>query len=162
MLKLSPEDKVQSKVFDPQAFRRARRIAVLGFENKTVPPFKDESAGRVVAEEITRELQSFRNYRVLPPSQTREDAQLKIVTTPSQAPEKKAVPQKEVEKETISGLPYSQKEMDAIMIGAVTKFQNQYRDRRGRIRESLSSGVEFTAFLVSTQTGEIIWGARFV
>ena len=35
LLQIDPEDQVQSKVFDPQAFKRTRRIGVIYFENKT-------------------------------------------------------------------------------------------------------------------------------
>ena len=48
------------------------------------------------------------------------------------------------------------------MIGAVTRFTNKYKDRHGKIRESASARVEFGAYLISTQTGQAVWGARFV
>ena len=49
LLEVNPIDQVQSKIFDEQAFRSVQRIGILGFENKTVNPFKDEEAGHVVA-----------------------------------------------------------------------------------------------------------------
>lgn len=52
--------------------------------------------------------------------------------------------------------------VDAVMVGAVTKFSNQYVDRRGQIQKSIASGLEFSAFLVDPRTQEVIWGARFV
>ena len=48
------------------------------------------------------------------------------------------------------------------MIGAVTKYMDSYRTKNGNIEKSLSSSIEFGAFLVSTLTGDVIWGARFI
>jgi hypothetical protein len=48
------------------------------------------------------------------------------------------------------------------MIGAVSKYMNSYQDRNGKIEKSLSSKVEFGSFLVSTRTGDVLWGARFI
>jgi len=42
LLEIDPVNQVQSKVFNEQAFRSVQRIGVLGFENKTADPFKDE------------------------------------------------------------------------------------------------------------------------
>ena len=53
-------------------------------------------------------------------------------------------------------------EIDAVMIGAVSKYLDTYSDNHGIRKESLSSGLEFTTFLVSTKTGDVVWGARFV
>ena len=59
-------------------------------------------------------------------------------------------------------LPYADKPVDTVLIGAVTKYMDHYIDNRGKLKESLSSGVEFGAFLINKETGEVIWGARFV
>ncbi|MFQ5449304.1 MAG: hypothetical protein ACE5E9_01675 [Nitrospinaceae bacterium] len=162
LLEVSPVHQVQSKIFNKQAFRKTRRIGVAGFENKTEAPFKDETAGEIVANQISRELQKNNNYVVIPPSKFREDARLKIMTTPSKPLGKEKRPPKSKTGNHVPGLPYSGEKVDAVMIGAVTKYMDSYIDNRGRIKKSLSSGVEFGAYLVNTQTGEVIWGARFV
>jgi len=48
------------------------------------------------------------------------------------------------------------------MIGAVSKYMNSYQNRNGKIEKSLSGKVEFGSFLVSTRTGDVLWGARFI
>jgi hypothetical protein len=62
----------------------------------------------------------------------------------------------------VASLRYSKKKVDAILIGAVTKYMDSYVDRRGEIKKSISSGVEFGAFLINAKTGDVIWGARYV
>ena len=59
-------------------------------------------------------------------------------------------------------LPNSNDTVDAVMIGAVTKYVSSYRNRSGEIKKSLSSKVEFGSFLVSTRTGQVLWGSRFI
>ena len=54
------------------------------------------------------------------------------------------------------------KDVDAVMIGAVTKFLDHYIDNRGSRREALSSGIEFGSYLVNAKNGKVIWGARYV
>ena len=163
LLEVTPENQVQSKIFNEPLFRSVRRIGVLGFENKTAGPFKDENAGNVVAKQVSHELQSVTDYFIIPPLVMREDARLRIVVespavgggVSGETTGMKAQP-------AIPKLPYSSEKMDAVMIGAVTKYVDSYRNRRGEIEKSLSSGVEFGAFLVSTRTGDVIWGARYV
>lgn len=166
LLRTAPVDKVQSKIFNISAFKRARRIGVIGFENKTEAPFKDEDAGYTVASQISQELQSYPHYRVLPPAKVDEDVRLQITTTPTPStaiPGGKEDLHPESENvETIPGLTYSNDKVDAVLIGAVTKYMDSYIDNRGEIRKSISSGVEFGAFLISTKTGEVLWGARYV
>jgi hypothetical protein len=162
LLEIEPVDQVQSKIFDKQAFRSIQRIGVLGFENKTVAPFKDEEAGHVVANQVSRELQTLKNYFIVPPLMTNEDARIKIVTQVIVANAKKttltnnqpAVP-------TLPNLNKNEK-VDAVMIGAVTKYMSSHQNRRGEIKKSLSGKVEFGSFLVSTSTGQVIWGSRFI
>jgi hypothetical protein len=91
-----------------------------------------------------------------------EDAQLRIVTKFSADNQQQAKPPSTEAQSTHSDLSYSSDEMDAVMIGAVTKYIDSYRARSGAIEKSLSGSVEFGAFLVSTHTGDVIWGARFV
>jgi hypothetical protein len=59
-------------------------------------------------------------------------------------------------------LPHSNTEIDAIIIGAVSKYPNSYQTQNGEIKSSLGSSIEFGSFLISTRTGEVLWGARFV
>ena len=162
LLEIDPVGQVQSKVFNEQAFRSVQRIGVLGFENKTADPFKDEEAGHVVAEQVSKELQSMRDYFIIPPLAANEDARIRIVT---QAPGNKTsqIESPHVENQpAIPVLPNSNNKVDAVMIGAVTKYISSYRNRSGKIKKSLSSKVEFGSFLVSTRTGQVLWGSRFI
>ncbi len=162
LIEIDPIDQVQSKIFDEQAFRTVHRIGVLGFENKTTGPFKDKEAGHVVAKQVSRELQSMKKYFIIPPHTTNEDARIRIVThTPSN--EKSQVGSPRIGNQpALPLLPNAEDKVDAIMIGAVTKYINSYQDRNGKIKKSLSSKVEFGSFLVSTSTGQVLWGARFI
>lgn len=162
LLRTAPVDQVQSKVFNISAFQNTRRIGVAGFENKTAEPFKDENAGYIVAKQISRELQSYKKYHVIPPTRTSEDARLKITKTPATPLDKKTMVPEAENNKSINALPYSNDKVDAVLIGAVTRYMDSYIDRRGNIKKSISSGVEFGAFLVNVKTGDVIWGARYV
>ena len=162
LLEIDPVGQVQSKVFNEQAFRSVQRIGVLGFENKTADPFKDEEAGHVVAEQVSKELQSMKDYFIIPPLAANEDARIRIVT---QVPSNKTsqIESSHVENQpAIPVLPNSNNKVDAVMIGAVTKYISYYQNRSGKIKKSLSSKVEFGSFLVSTRTGQVLWGSRFI
>jgi hypothetical protein len=159
LLGVTPEDQVQSKVFNEQAFRSVRRIGVLGFENKTSGPFRDENAGNVVARQVSDELLSASSYFIIPPQVVLEDAQLEMVAKP---PLGTPALQSKKSQPAIPELPYSNEKVDAVIIGAVTKYMDTYRDRKGAVKKSLAGGVEFGAFLVSARTGDVIWGARYV
>lgn len=165
LLRTPPVGQVQSKVFNISAFQNARRIRVVGFENKTAAPFKDKNAGYMIANQISQELQSYRKYHVVPPPRTVADARLKI-TAAAPAPEEKDDKQTANPKKKNGGYPdlsYARdKQVDAVLIGAVTRYMDSYVDRRGEIKKSIASGVEFGAFLVNAKTGDVIWGARFV
>jgi hypothetical protein len=162
LLEVDPIDQVQSKIFDEQAFRSVQRIGVLGFENQTTYPFKDKEAGHIIAEQVSRELQSMEDYFIIPPRQFNEDARIRI---DRQVPVNKT---SQIElshfdnKPTIPVLPNSNSKVDAVMIGAVTKYIGSYRNRSGKIKKSFSSKVEFGSFLVSTRSGQVIWGSRFI
>jgi hypothetical protein len=162
LLEINPVNQIQSKVFDEKAFRSVKKIGVLDFENKTTGLFKDDEAGHVLAKQVSGELQSMRSYFIVPPLIINEDARIKIV---AQVPFNKG-PQFESSpvdsKAVIPTLPYSNDKVDAVMIGAVTKYINSYQDRNGKIKRSLSSKIEFGSFLVSTRTGDVLWGARFI
>ena len=56
----------------------------------------------------------------------------------------------------------SSDKVDAVMVGAVSKYSDRYMDRYGKIQKSIASGLEFTAFLVDPLSREVLWGARFV
>ena len=162
LIRTLPVDKVQSKVFNIKDFQKARRIGVAGFENKTAAPFKDENAGYIVANQISQELQSYGRYQVIPPRRTREDARIRITKTPALPDNRESSSAQGGNDRSVASLPYSKDKVDAVLIGAVTKYMNSYVDRRGEIKKSISSGVEFGAFLINAKTGEVIWGARFV
>jgi len=162
LIEIKPENQIQSKIFNEQAFRSIQKIGVLNFENRTVSPFKDEEAGHVVAKQISKELQSTKDYFIIPPLMTKEDARIRIV---AQVPSDKAkqVESPHVESQpAIPVLPNPNNKVDAVMIGAVSKYMDSYQDRNGKIKKSLSSKVEFGSFLVSTRTGDVLWGARFI
>ena len=162
LLETDPVDQVQSKVFNEEAFRSIQKIGVLGFENKTADPFKDEEAGHVVAKQVSKELQSIKGYFIIPPLAANEDAQIRIVT---QVPSNKTgqIESSHIENQpAIPVLPNSNNKVDAVMIGAVTKYISSYRNRSGKIKKSLSGKVEFGSFLVSTRTGQVLWGSRFI
>ena len=59
-------------------------------------------------------------------------------------------------------LPYSKDKFDAVLIGTVTRYTNWRKNRAGEPDRSEGAAVEFSVYLISTQTGEAIWGARFV
>jgi len=162
LLETEPVNQIQSKIFDEQAFRSIQKIGVLDFENRTVSPFRDEKAGHVIAKQISKELKSRKDYFIIPPRMMNEDARIRIV---AQIPGNKAgqVEPPQVERQpAIPGLPNQNNKVDAVMIGAVSKYMNSYQDRNGKIEKSLSSKVEFGSFLVSTRTGDVLWGARFI
>jgi len=163
LIRTLPVDKVQSKIFNIKDFKNARRIGVAGFENKTEAPFKDENAGYIVANQISLELQSVGRYKVIPPRKAREDARIKIIKTPASPNGQKGSSDPSGESDrSVASLPYSKEKVDAVLIGAVTRFTDSYVDRRGEIKKSISSGVEFGAFLINAKTGAVIWGARYV
>jgi len=162
LLEAEPKDQVQSKIFNEQAFRSTRRIGVFSFENKTSGPFKVNNAGNLVAKQVAQELQSANKYFIFPPPPLDGDAQMTIVKQLSSSSEGKLGSSRINGKITIPGLPRSNDKMDAVMIGAVTKYMDSYRTRNGNIEKSLSSSIEFGAFLVDTITGDVIWGARFI
>lgn len=156
LLGVEPVDQVQSKVFNSDRFNRLQRIGILGFENKTFAPFEDRSAGDVVSRQAYQELKSNKSYSNIIPPQLMEDARLKIVKSPGSAAD-----QNPSDSEEIAPL-VSGDRVDAVMIGAVSKYTDRYVDRNGKIQKSIASGLEFTAFLVDPRTREVIWGARFV
>ena len=155
LLNIEPANQVQSKIFNQELFKRLQRIGVLDFENKTFAPFEDKSAGEVVSQQAYQELKSTKKYSNIIPPQMMEDARFKIIKTPGE----NASQEKELNNELTL---VSADAVDAVMVGAVTKYSNQYRDRRGKIQIGVASGLEFTAFLVNPRTREVIWGARFV
>jgi len=162
LIEIKPVNQIQSKIFNKQAFHSVQKIGVLDFENKTVSPFNDEEAGHVVAKQISRELQSMKDYFIIPPLMTNEDARIRIV---AQVPGNMAGQVESSHAESQPAIPVLQNpndKVDAVMIGAVSKYMNSYQGRNGKIEKSLSSKVEFGSFLVSTRTGDVLWGARFI
>ena len=158
LLKIEPVDQVQSKVFNPDRFNHLQRIGVMGFENKTFAPFEDKMAGDIVSRQAYQELRTNKNYSNIIPPQLVEDARFKIVKTPGSVAD-----QNLVDSDTEETVPLvAGDRVDAVMVGAVTKFTDEYIDRYGKVQKSIASGLEFTAFLVDPRTREVIWGARFV
>ncbi len=162
LLEVDPDDQVQSKVFDSEAFKQARRIGVVFFENKTRGLGADENAGHLVANQFSTELETVKELSIVSPTRMLEEFQLKMVTTPDRAPESGATPAPSVHKEPGYDMPYSKEKFDAVLIGAVTQYTNLHRNRAGLSDTSEGAGVEFSVYLISTRTGEAIWGARFV
>ncbi len=156
LLRVAPVDQVQSKVFNSVRFNRLQRIGVLGFENKTFAPFEDKSAGDVVSRQAYQELKSNKSYSNIIPPQLMEDARLKIVKSPGSVAGQ-SLSDSDEKAPLVAG-----DRVDAVMVGAVSKYTDRYVDRYGKIQKSIASGLEFTAFLVDPRTREVIWGARFV
>lgn len=160
LLNIEPVNQVQSRIFNKEVFEKMQRIGVLAFENKTSAPFEDKTAGEVVSRQAYQELKTNKNYSNIVSPQLMEDARLKIVKTPGNngvQESNKSRNNNKLAKELVAT-----DAVDAVLVGAVSKFSNKYRDRRGQIRTGLASGLEFTAFLVNPKTQEVIWGARFV
>ena len=164
LLDIDPDDQVQSKVFDPQAFKRAKRIGVVFFENKTSGLGKDKNAGNLVATQVSTELERVKELSVVSPTRMLEEFQLKIVATPDQAPDSGKTPAPSGQTVSKPGydLPYSKDKFDAVLIGSVTRYTNWRKNRAGQPDHSEGAAVEFSVYLISTRTGEAIWGARFV
>ena len=156
LLRVEPVDQVQSKVFNSDKFNRLQRIGVLGFENKTFAPFADRSAGDVVSRQVYHELKTNKNYSNIIPPQLMEDGLLKMIKSFGSIVDKKLSDSGET-------VPLvSSDKVDAVMVGAVSKYSDRYMDRYGKIQKSIASGLEFTAFLVDPLSREVLWGARFV
>lgn len=168
LIQLPPRNQVQSRIFNPALFKRLRRIGVVDFENKLPDPRQDPDAGKLLANQVANELESVPEFNVIPPKKMVDEFHLKITqrgkVPPGKAPSGDTSKTPEDGEKTKTGydLPYAGDKMDAVLIGAVTRFSNEYEDRRGKKQESLSASVEFGAFLISTETGEVIWAARFV
>ncbi len=164
LLQIDPKDQVQSKVFDRQAFKQAKRIGVVFFENKTSGFGADENAGTLVANQFSTELERVEKLSVISPTRMLDEFQMKIVTTPDQAPGPGSSPAPSGQTASKPGydLPYSRDKFDAVLIGSVTRYTNKFKNRAGRPDSSEGAAVEFSVYLISTRTGEAIWGARFV
>ena len=165
LLQIDPDDNVQSKVFDRRAFKQAKRIGVVFFENKTSGLGADENAGHLIANQVSTELETVKKLAVVSPIRMLEEFQLKMVATPDQAPDSGTSPAPS-SKQSISkpgyDLPYSKDKFDAVLIGSVSRYTNLHKNRAGQPDTSEGAAVEFSVYLISTQTGEAIWGARFV
>ena len=162
LLNIPPVNQVQSRVFDRQAFKNIQRIGVVGFENKIRGIDRDEFAGELIASQFFNGLQKVQGFVVTDPARMLGDFRLRMETTPSTPGSPQPSTGKSGPRETVYDLPYSGDKFDAVMIGAVTRFTNKYKDRHGKMRASSSARVEFGAYLISTQTGKAIWGVRYV
>ncbi|MFQ5716584.1 MAG: hypothetical protein ACE5GQ_05730 [Nitrospinales bacterium] len=174
LLNMLPKDHLQDKVFDPVAFSKVNKIYISLFENKTLFPFRDENAGKVVSTQVFQELRNSNNYAVTPsPKIMGEEYQMRIRANSAKTllvPEDQAAskPGKNGGKILVARKqgepvqPFSSQGADAIMMGAVTKYRDTYIDTRGQRQKSIAAGLEFGAFLISVKTGKVIWGARYV
>ncbi|MGP0628128.1 hypothetical protein ACTRW9_00300 [Nitrospina sp. 32_T5] len=167
LIQLPPQDQVQSKVFNPVLFSRLRRIGVVHFENKIPVNERDPDAGKFLAGQVTTELETLSKLNVIPPQKMVDEFYLQIthpgrVLPPVSGKGPKDSKSGPENSQPGYDLPYAGDKMDAVLIGAVTRFSNQYEDRHGKKKESLAASVEFGAFLISTETGEVIWAARYV
>ena len=160
LLNIEPVNQVQSRIFNKKLFKRLQRIGVLEFENKTIAPFEDKTAGEVVSRHAYNELKTNKNYSNIVSPQMMEDVRLKIVKTVGRKVGLKK--DKPIGSNDFREELGSTDAVDAVLVGAVTKYSNKYRDRRGNIKRGVASGLEFSTFLVDPRTQEVIWGARFV
>jgi hypothetical protein len=151
-------------VFDHQSFKQAKRIGVVYFENKTSGLGKDENAGQLVANQVSTELERVKELSVISPTRMLEEFQLQIETTPDQTSDsgESPAPSKQSDSELGYDLPYSKDKFDAILIGTVTQYTKAFKNRAGRPDTRNGAALEFSVFLISTRTGEVIWGSRFV
>jgi hypothetical protein len=131
LLEIDPENQIQSKVFNKEAFRLIRRIGILGFENKTTGLFKNKNAGDILAKQVSRELQSIKNYFIIPPLMAEGDARLRIVAQLPIDKKNRSGPTNIDNQLTIPNLPHSNNEIDAVIIGAVSKYTNSYQNQNG-------------------------------
>ena len=164
LLLVAPEDHVQSKIFDMQAFKEMKKIGVLGFENKTYAPYTNAIAGEIITDQAFAELRSTSYTVISPPEMNDMIFRMKIVTTPKTKNQKEPKEKKELSAPATpepSKLPFTAKDMDGVLVGAVTKYMDSYKDEQGEWKKSISSGVEFGAYLISTKTGNVVWGARY-
>lgn len=162
LLTIPPLGHVRSKIFDQQEFNKVRKIEVRAFENKTIGPNKDNKAGKIVTAQAFQELRSAKNYSVTAPLLTEEEGyRLEIKTkSPQGQPAPKGQSGSKKGDQKFDPL-FTREGPDAIMTGTVTQFVDTYVDNHGKVRESISSGVAFAAFLVDAETKKPIWGAIY-
>ncbi|QPJ66451.1 MAG: hypothetical protein G3M78_14015 [Candidatus Nitrohelix vancouverensis] len=157
IINTQPEDHVQAKIFNESEFKKIRKIWIRDFENKTLRPFRDASAGSALATMMTRTLQSGTAYTIIPPTEDPEDIELKIIS-----PVQSSQAELNDKQETPGAFPYANDKTDAVMIGAVTKYADTYINKDGGIETSATSVLEFGAYLINSKTGDVIWGARYL
>lgn len=186
LLRQAPSNQVQSRIYNPEGFKKARRICLIEFDNKTIGPGRDERAARVVTHQIQNQLRNLKRYTVTVEPGGASDAHMKIVSPrpgPPESGEPAAAPGARDEKPASAAAGGTQAlqspacqdgPVDAIMVGAVTRFLNTYTDRHGKTREALSPSVEFGVYLVRKTPGvalgdikelnpkDVLWGARYV
>lgn len=162
LLAVPPLGHVRSKIFDQQEFNKIKKIEVQAFENKTIGPNKDDRAGKIVTAQAFQELRNATNYSVTAPLLMEEEGyRLEIKTkSPQGQPAPKGQPSLKEGDQKFDPL-FTREGPDAIMTGTVTQFVDTYVDNHGNVRESISSGVAFAAFLVDVETKKPIWGAIY-
>ncbi len=163
LVKKEPIDYIQSKVFESEEFKKVRRILVKEFENKTNLLHGDENAGKVVARHIYQQLRNNNEYAVVsdPLAGKNDGFRMKIISDPSLASDVESYI--EFPAKSISANPkVNPNHIDAVMVGAVTKYRDSFIDENGNNQKSLASGIEFGSYLISVKSGKVLWGARYV
>jgi hypothetical protein len=163
LVKKEPIDFIQSKVFESGELKKVRRILVKEFENKTNFLHRDDNAGKVVARHIYQELRNNDEYAVIPDplAVTNDGFRMKILSDPSLMVGEEIYI--EFPAKPISANPkINPNQVDAVMVGAVTKYRDSFIDENGNNQKSLASGIEFGSYLISAKSGKVLWGARYV
>jgi hypothetical protein len=163
LVKKEPIDYIQSKVFDSGELKKVRRILVKEFENKTNLLHRDDNAGKVVARHIYQQLRNDDEYAVISdPLAVKSDGfRMKVLSDPSLMSDGESY--LEFPAKPISANPkINPNQVDAVMVGAVTKYRDSFIDENGNNQKSLASGIEFGSYLISAKSGKVLWGARYV
>lgn len=161
LIKKEPIDYIQSKVFEASELKKVRRILVKEFENKTNLMHRDESAGKVVARHIYQQLRNNSEYAVISDQLESDGFRIKVLSDPSLTSQAESYIDSPV-KSTATNSKITPNHVDAIMVGAVTKYRDSYVDENGKNQKSLASGIEFGSYLISAKNGKVLWAARYV
>jgi hypothetical protein len=163
LIKKEPVDHIQSKVFEAKELKTVRRILVKEFENKTHPYYRNENAGKVVTRHIYQNLRNSNDYAVTSePLEEDTGFRIKIMTDSSIDSSTSESYLKFPTPSAPANQNVNLNDIDAYMIGAVTKYRDSYIDEDGNNQKSLASGIEFGSYLISAKSGKVLWGARYI
>ncbi|GEM_PF-1877107 len=163
LVKKEPVDYIQSKIFDAGELNKVRRILVRAFENKTNLIHRNENAGKIVARHIYQQLRNNAEYVVISDQLDEENDgfRMKVLNDPSLKVDTEDY--LDFPAKSVSANPkVKPNHVDAIMIGAVTKYRDSFIDENGNNQKSLASGIEFGSYLISSKNGKVLWGARYI